>query len=150
MSPDRTLLAGRGRGDEVTRKGEGGGTGFSLGAVLWGLAWAVLLILLVGLAQGLIIALTPWPILSERWVRIVHLIVVGIGGWLAGIRAGRLGWAHGSLVGLIYGIGVAVWSEHGHDLWQTRILLWLLLQVVIGALGGMFGAAWGSGRSDRW
>lgn len=150
MSPDRTRSTGRGRGDEAARKGEESGGGLSPGALLWGLAWSVLLILLVGLVQGLIIALTPWPILSEQWVRIVHLTVVAIGGWLAGTRAQCLGWAHGALVGLLYGAGVAVWSKGVHNLWQTGVLLWILLLIVAGVIGGMLGAAWGNDRSDRW
>lgn len=121
-----------------------------LGAILWGIGWSVLLILLVGLVQGLIVALTPWPVLPEAWVRVVHVVVVLVGGWLAGTRAGCRGWAHGGLVGLLYGLGVAWWSKGGPPLWDRGVAWWLAVLAVAGMIGGMIGAAWSAGRRDRW
>lgn len=109
-------------------------------ALTQGLLLSVLVTMLGSGLCGLVISLTNWEGTSAA-LQSINYLSIAVGGLLAGRLAGKTGWMHGGLVGLLYmlvanmllsgegiaGLGVAVFS------------LRLLAGFLAGAIGGMLG-----------
>ncbi|MBE3583010.1 MAG: TIGR04086 family membrane protein [Limnochordaceae bacterium] len=124
-------------GDELVD----GHSPFYLGAFLRGVIAAGLVILVLALLQGLALAFTNWPALSDRWLRVLNLSAIGVGAVVTGRRTRRLGWLHGLAVGVLYAILVAWWVGYGIHIFSPPLVTWLVLAFLVGALGGMVGSA---------
>jgi putative membrane protein (TIGR04086 family) len=70
----------------------------------------------------------------------VHALAVGLGGFVTGKRAGTKGWSNGGIMGMIYGILIAMISFLGFDTDFDMTMLWVMsISAVAGAFGGIFG-----------
>jgi putative membrane protein (TIGR04086 family) len=70
----------------------------------------------------------------------VHALAVGIGGFVTGKRAGNKGWSNGGIMGIIYGVLIAMISFLGFDTDFDMTMLWVLtVSAAAGAFGGILG-----------
>jgi len=70
----------------------------------------------------------------------VHALAVLMGGMVSGRRAGSRGWYHGGMMGLVYGLIVALIGFLGFDAETGLALLWIIfVSFGAGAVGGMIG-----------
>lgn len=76
----------------------------------------------------------------ETYVYPAHGLAVALGGFVTGKRSGARGWYNGGMMGLAYGIIIALVSFLGFDAGFDLTLLWVLLIAFgAGAVGGIFG-----------
>lgn len=117
------------------------GGGFEAVAVLQGVALAFVASLCAALLLGLAVFLTDWDGLP-RTVPLFNYVGILVGSLAAGRRAGRIGWLHGGMVGLLYFLLLTVFTQG--DARLNALTSWSGLQragisFLVGALGGMFG-----------
>lgn len=130
----------------VTARGpQGGEGGFPLrvGSVVQGVGLTLAAALALASAIGLAIAWTPAWDAADGLLQGLHWAAMAVGGWWAGRTAPRLGWLHGGLTGLVYGL-VVMWlvapeGRVGLGL-PTGGLTPLLYGCLAGAAGGVLGA----------
>jgi putative membrane protein (TIGR04086 family) len=70
----------------------------------------------------------------------IHALAVGLGGFVTGKRAGTKGWSNGGMMGLVYGVIIAMISFLGFDTSFGMTMGWvMLISAAAGAFGGIFG-----------
>lgn len=115
--------------------------GSSVVPLLAGLVWSFAVLLLSTLVLSLLLAATG---LREDalpvYVHFVHGISVFVGGFVAARRSGSKGWYRGGLLGVCYGLSVALVSWLGFDAgWSADTLMFLAISFATGAISGMLG-----------
>lgn len=85
-----------------------------------------------------------FPSLKEEslstYVYIIHCLSIFIGGFISGKRAGKKGWYHGGMLGILYSAIIVIVSFLGFDAAVTAYtLILVLLSFAMGAFGGMLG-----------
>jgi putative membrane protein (TIGR04086 family) len=108
---------------------------------LAGLVYAVLWLVVGVLAASLLLLLTDMQESAlTMYSFIIHGVAIFLGGMVSGKRAGNKGWYHGGLLGLLYGLIVAIVGFLAFDAGikvQTPVLVTFCF--LLGSLGGMLG-----------
>lgn len=114
--------------------------GFSPQALVNGIALAVAVTILCTFLISLLAALTSWDGASRSIYSFAY-ISVAAGGLVAGRRAGRIGWLHGAIVGIVYMLLILLFSGRAAValLGFSGLLVRLLAAFATGAVGGMLG-----------
>ncbi len=98
----------------------------------------------LGLAALILSAILTFSGMKESslpdYVYFIHCLSLFIGGFVSGKRAGLKGWYHGGITGLSYGLIIILSSFLGFDSgFHMQTAIFLLVCLVVGALGGMIG-----------
>ncbi|MBE3563405.1 MAG: TIGR04086 family membrane protein [Hydrogenibacillus schlegelii] len=72
----------------------------------------------------------------------LHLVALVVGGWIVGAAAGRRGWMHGFVLGLLYALGLGIIGFLAYDtLPGSKGLVFAGLGLFFATAGGMIGVA---------
>jgi putative membrane protein (TIGR04086 family) len=118
------------------------GAGVDFLAVGAGIVWGLLIIVMGGLAQGIASGLGFSPTAATELLMTLlwHALGAFVGGYLAGRRAGGLGWLHGALSGAALVLAIAAVMGVREALPELAALLKFAgIGTGAGVLGGIFG-----------
>jgi putative membrane protein (TIGR04086 family) len=108
---------------------------------LAGLVYTAMWLIVGVLAASLLLLLTDMQESDlTMYSFIIHGVAIFLGGMVSGKRAGNKGWYHGGLLGLLYGLIVAIIGFLAFDAGikaQTPVLVTFCF--LLGSLGGILG-----------
>ena len=112
-----------------------------LSQVTAGLVYAMIIACISTILLSLLLAISGLKEQSlPAYIYFIHGLSVFIGGFVTAKRAGEKGWYRGGLLGVVYGIIVALISYLGFDAsLSTQTLYFLAICFIAGAFGGMLG-----------
>lgn len=146
MVPQRRGRVGpdRARGQEKIRNGNGTVSGFS--AIITGVVTSIIAVIVIFLIIGVYGFYTSSDIASLGTLALSGtLVAIAYGGFNTGKKAKRRGLIYGGVVGLVFAIVAVMIGLGNADGPQAIITLTslkrVLLSVIAGCIGGMFGVA---------
>ncbi|TSJ67813.1 TIGR04086 family membrane protein [Allobacillus salarius] len=112
-----------------------------LRGILYGIATILVLMFLCSLVIAMFVKFTEFSSATLTWTTfVVSILVLMIGGFIAGRKTLHKGWLTGLLTGAIYVFGVMLYQFLAYDYWLAdRQATYFLIFLIAAITGSMFG-----------
>ncbi|MGP4071406.1 TIGR04086 family membrane protein [Piscibacillus sp. B03] len=106
-----------------------------------GVVTVIGLMLLGSLIIALLVNFMDFSSSGFQWLSfIISVLILMVGGFIGGRRTEEKGWLTGSIIGVIYVIGIILYQFLAQDAWMySNQTLYFLIFVLAAVVGGMFG-----------
>lgn len=109
------------------------------GALLKGIILSLASALILSLIVGIVFTIGSWHTMP-RALMAVHYVCIGLGSVIAARQAGRVGWLHGGVIGILYSFLLLLLFHDGSvSMFTTAHFSDMAWSFIVGGVAGMVG-----------